>query len=74
MWYRKYLPYYGKRLSEVPNGVIDDVRAKVEALVSENPLVTVSVIAYNEETHLVSCIASLADSKCRYPMEIIGEQ
>lgn len=72
MWYTKYLPYYEVGIDEIPDGVISSIRERLANVQSEEPLVTVSVIAYNEERHLVSCLASLADSECKYPMEIIG--
>lgn len=72
MWYTKYLPYYEVGFDEISNGVISSIRERLANVQSEEPLVTVSVIAYNEERHLVSCLASLADSECKYPMEIIG--
>lgn len=39
---------------------------------NEEPLVSVSVIAYNEEKHLLACLWSLSEMCCKYPVEIIG--
>lgn len=39
---------------------------------SDRPLATVSVIACNEEKRLTACLWSLAEQRCRYPMEIIA--
>ena len=39
---------------------------------SDKPLVTVSVIGYNEEKHLLACLWSLSEMQCKYPVEIIG--
>ena len=72
MWYSKYLKLYDKPFSEVSDATADEIRRRIEALQSDEPLVTVSVIAYNEERHLASCLWSLAESRCKYPMEIIG--
>lgn len=71
-WYAKYLPYYEKPFAAVPAEVVAEVRAKLAAQQSDKPLVTVSVIAYNEERRLTACLWSLAEQRCRYPMEIIG--
>lgn len=71
-WYAKYLPVYEKPFSEVPAEVVAEVRAKLAAQQSDKPLVTVSVIAYNEERRLTACLWSLAEQQCRYPLEIIG--
>ena len=35
-------------------------------------MVTVSVIAYNEERHLLPCLWALSEMRCEYPVEIIG--
>lgn len=71
-WYSDYLGVYGKKPGEISDGVFSRIRDNVSALSSQNPLVTVSVIAYNEECHLTSCLWSLSEQKCSYPMEIIG--
>lgn len=71
-WYKKYLSVYGKSFGEVPEEVVDKVRKNIRRLESEKPLVTVSVIAYNEEKHLLACLWSLSEMECRYPVEIIG--
>lgn len=72
MWYSKYLTYYGKTFSEVPQSMINGVRKNMAELQSDKPLVTVSVIGYNEEKHLFSCLWALSEMKCKYPVEIIG--
>lgn len=71
-WYAKYLDVYERPFDEVPQEVVAEVRAKLAAQQSDEPLVTVSVIAYNEERRLTASLWSLAEQRCRYPMEIIG--
>ena len=71
-WYAKYLPVYEKPFDEVPASIVAEVRKKLAAQQSDKPLVTVSIIAYNEEKRLTACLWSLAEQQCRYPMEIIG--
>ena len=71
-WYAKYLPVYEKPFAEAPAAAVAEVRAKLAERQSDKPLVTVSVIAYNEERRLLACLWSLAEQQCRYPMEIIG--
>lgn len=71
-WYKKYLTIYGKPFSEVPQETIDQIRDKLGKLQSDTPLVTVSLIGYNEEKHIPACLWSLSDMQCRYPVEIIG--
>lgn len=71
-WYTKYTQYFEKPFSDVPESIIDQVRENMVRLRSDAPMVTVSVIGYNEERHLLSCLWSLSEQQCRYPMEIIG--
>lgn len=71
-WYTNYLTVYEKRYSEQPEETFARVREKLRTLQSEKPLVTVSVIAYNEEKHLLACLWSLSEMQCNYPVEIIG--
>lgn len=71
-WYQKYLSVYGKSYKDVPQSVVQTIRENITRLQSDTPLVTVSVIAYNEEKHLLACLWSLSDMQCRYPVEVIG--
>lgn len=71
-WYTKYLSVYEKSLNNVSHQVIKEVKDKINRIQSEKPLVTVSVIAYNEEKHLLACLWSLSEMQCKYPVEIIG--
>lgn len=72
-WYNKYLSVYGKPYD--PNAykdIIGEIRTNLDKLQSNNPLATVSVIAYNEERHLLACLWALSQTKTKYPIEIIG--
>ena len=71
-WYDKYLSIYGKPFSEVPQEIIDGTRERLAALQSDNPIASIVVIGYNEETHLQACLWAISDIKCKYPVEIIG--
>lgn len=71
-WYDKYLSIYGKPFSEVPVEVIEGTRQRLAALQSDAPLVSVVVIAYNEEKRLAACLWSLSELKTHYPIEILG--
>lgn len=71
-WYEKYLSIYGKPFNEVPRDIIDGTRQRLAALQSEEPLASIVVIAYNEETHLQACLWALSEIRCKYPVEIIG--
>ena len=71
-WYKKYLSVYNKPFISSNQTEIQFITNKLKNLQSKNPLVTVSVIAYNEEKHLLGCLWSLSEMKCKYPIEIIG--
>ncbi len=71
-WYAKYLSVFEKPFSSVPPEIIEEVKGKLRRLNSEQPLASVVVVAHNEETRLLSCLWSLSESICRYPVEIIG--
>lgn len=71
-WYREYLTTFEKPYESISPKLFEEVKKKLGALQSGTPLATVVVIAYNEDKRLFSCLWSLSDSKCNYPIEIIG--
>ena len=54
-WYDKYLSIYGKPFNEVPQDIIDGTRERLAAMQSKNPVASIVVIGYKEETHLQAC-------------------
>ena len=73
-WYKKYLAVYEKPFNEAPQAVIEVIKENIRHLQSDHPLVSVVVIAYNEEKHLLANLWSLSDTQCKYPLEIIGKK
>jgi len=71
-WYDKYLSIYGKPYDEVSNSIIDEIKVKLDAQQSKNPLISIVVIAYNEERRLAACLWSLSELQTKYPIEILG--
>lgn len=71
-WYNEYLQVFEKPFSSVPLHITEEVKRKLHLLQSDAPIASVVVIAYNDETRLLSCLWSLSNSKCKYPIEIIG--
>jgi len=63
---------YGKPFSEVPQDVIDSTRERLAKLQSPNPVASIVIIAYNEETHLQACLWAISEIQCKYPVEVIG--
>ena len=63
---------YGKSYHEIPDGVYDEIKTSLAQKQSADPLVSIVVIAYNEEKRLPACLWSLSDLTTQYPIEIIG--
>ena len=71
-WYDKYLSIYGKSPEEIPETILDEIKEKLEIRQSKDPLISVVVIAYNEERRLSACLWSLSELQTHYPIEILG--
>lgn len=71
-WYTKYVKWYDRPFTDITSGVIDRVRLNMGRLNSDSPLVSVVIIAHNEEKHLLSCIWSLLDNHFDFPIELIA--
>ncbi len=59
-------------MEEIPNSVLDEIKANLAQKQSQEPLVSVVVIAYNEERRLSACLWSLSELQTKYPIEILG--
>lgn len=71
-WYTKYLQWYDRSFTSITSEVIDMIRENMGRLNSDSPLVSVVIIAHNEEKHLISCIWSLLDNHFEFPIELIA--
>ena len=71
-WFDKYLSIYGKSMDEIPDSVLDEIKTNLAQKQSQEPLVSVVVIAYNEERRLAACLWSLSELQTKYPIEILG--
>lgn len=71
-WYDKYLSIYGMPFDEVSCIILEEIKTKLASQQSEDPLVSIVVIAYNEERRLAACLWSLSELQTKYPIEIIG--
>ncbi len=71
-WYEKYLSVYGKPMKEIPDEVFHTINQNLKNKQSNEPLVSIVVIAYNEERRLTSCLWSLSELNSNYPVEIMG--
>lgn len=70
-WYNKYLSVYEKPFSEVHEKAILEVHENFQKLECKSPLVSVVAIAHNEEKRILSCLWSLSENICDFPIEII---
>jgi glycosyltransferase involved in cell wall biosynthesis len=69
-WLSKYISIYECPIETIHQPIFDEISMKLEEKQSAHPLVSVVIIAHNEESHILSCLWSLADNVCEYPMEI----
>ncbi|BEG98798.1 glycosyltransferase family 2 protein [Bacteroides sedimenti] len=69
--YSKYLAIFERSMEKVPVDIIKEIQLKLKQETQEEPLVSVVVIAHNEEKHILSCLWSLSENKCGFPIEII---
>jgi len=68
---QKYQDYNYKKFDDIPEGDFNTIRKKIEALQSDEPLITIGLIAWNEQDYILATIASLAETVCEFPLEII---
>ena len=71
-WYDKYLSIYGKSPNEISESILDEIKGKLAAKQCQKPLVSVVVIAYNEERRLRACLWSMSELQTEYSIEILG--
>ena len=71
-WYEKYLSIYEKSLDEIPSDILDRIKNQLADKQIPDPLISIVVIAYNEERRLAACLWSLSEMQTKYPVEIIG--
>lgn len=71
-WYDKYLSIYGKTVDEIPDNIYEEINKNLSLKQSGQPLISVVIIAYNEERRLAACLWSLSELQTHYPIEILG--
>ncbi len=69
-WISKFLYPYEK-YEEIEASVFEAVNKDLDNVQSKEPLVSIVVIAWNEETNILRCVASLSKMVTRLPFEII---
>ena len=56
---------------DIPGSLFEELNLKLAALQHKDPLVTIMIIAYNEEVNILRCIYSLVQTNYKQPFEII---
>ncbi len=69
-WIQKYIHNYSSA-SLIPDIVFENINKKLSTKVSNNPLVSITIAAWNEEVNVLNCISSLADTSSNVPFEIV---
>lgn len=70
-WYKPYLVAFDKMWTEIPMNIKEEIREKVHSSFSEEPIVSVVLIAHNEEKRIGACLWSLCNNLLHFPTEII---
>ena len=60
-----------ERLEDVPEERLDRIAASLQGKLSDKPLVSIAISAWNEELNIVRCLDSLATTETDFPFEII---
>ncbi len=69
-WLAKFqFPF--KRFEDITEETFSQINKKLMQLSHPSPLVSIVIIAWNEETNILRCIASLSETVTDYPLEII---
>lgn len=71
-WYDKYLSIYNQPFDCVTDTLAQQIRTGLAQQQHNEPLVSVVVIAHNEEQRLAACLWSLSELRANYPIEILG--
>ena len=67
-----YMSKWYESFDDIPDSLFDQIKTQLAEKQSDDPLVSVVVIAYNEEKRLAACLWSLSEIQTKYPIEIIG--
>lgn len=69
-WYKKYIKYYEHPIEEMSQPYLDSFKERYEKFDSSEPIISIVIIAHNEERRILSCIDSLLDNKLPAPTEL----
>ncbi|MFN8153243.1 MAG: glycosyltransferase family 2 protein [Bacteroidia bacterium] len=69
-WVKRHFVQYNS-VDAIPLTTLDRIRDNFKKLNSDHPMVTIVVIAYNEELNILKSLSSLSEIKSKYPVEVI---
>ena len=65
------LEYPFQSFEDIPSEVFDKINKDLEKLTNDKPVVSIVISAWNEEVNILRCLASLAKTQTKFPVEII---
>lgn len=68
---KDYQAYNYRPMEEIPDEVFEATRERLAALQSDKPLVSLVLIAYNEQDYIFATLYSLSFLKSKYPVELM---
>lgn len=57
--------------NDIPKSEFNKINKRLDKIQSDSPVISIIISAWNEETNILSCIASLASTETEFPIEII---
>ncbi|NQV03224.1 MAG: glycosyltransferase family 2 protein [Bacteroidia bacterium] len=59
------------QIHDIPKEFLQQIKDNLKDKKSVQPVISIGIIAHNEEQRILSCLSSLANQKSKYPIEII---
>jgi glycosyltransferase involved in cell wall biosynthesis len=60
-----------QKIEDIPETVFENIRKNFQVINSGQPLVSINIIAWNEELNILRTLSSLSNLKSSYPLEFI---
>lgn len=70
-WYTPYLTVFDRPVQMAPADVMQRIKQQLQVFSSEDPLLSIVVIAHNEDRNLLGCLWSLSEQACGERMELL---
>ncbi|MBL7856249.1 MAG: glycosyltransferase family 2 protein [Cyclobacteriaceae bacterium] len=63
--------FLSKKLEEVPPPTLESIRLRLKSKMSDQPVVTIVIAAWNEEVNIIRCLDTLSRNETEIPFDII---